>query len=153
MPGIAVACAGRERKETGAQMTAETAIFTCSICGEPSKEICVCCTKDACENHRCLRCKRCSDCCECEAPLSASEVNDEPEIPAEPAPALEAAIAPPEPEAALEVPGLWAPETAVEQESTAEGGVDEGGAHDGGIHDSGTHESEPHDSDPGEPHP
>ncbi len=55
-------------------MTVETAIFTCSICGEPSAEICVYCTKDACANHRCDRCKRCSDCCECEMPLSAAEV-------------------------------------------------------------------------------
>jgi transcription elongation factor Elf1 len=52
---------------------AEAAIFTCSICGEPSNEICVFCTKDACGNHRCERCKRCSDCCECEVPLSAEE--------------------------------------------------------------------------------
>jgi transcription elongation factor Elf1 len=52
---------------------AEAAIFTCSICGEPSSEICVFCTKDACGNHRCARCKRCSDCCECEVPLSAAE--------------------------------------------------------------------------------
>ena len=54
-------------------MTAEAAIFTCSICGERSAEICVFCTKDACGNHRCDRCKRCSDCCECEVPLSAAE--------------------------------------------------------------------------------
>jgi len=51
---------------------APAAIFTCSICGEPSGEICVFCTKDACINHRCDRCKRCSDCCECEIPLSAA---------------------------------------------------------------------------------
>src|SRR5579872_2161856 len=54
-------------------MTAEIAVFTCSICGEPSRDICVFCTKDACANHRCERCKRCSDCCECEVPLSAAE--------------------------------------------------------------------------------
>ena len=54
-------------------MTVDTAVFTCSICGEPSKDICVGCTKDACANHRCERCKRCSDCCECEVPLSLSE--------------------------------------------------------------------------------
>lgn len=65
-----------------------TAVFTCSICGEPSTEICIYCTKDACSNHRCTRCKRCSDCCECEVPLSAEE------FPAEP----EAAAAPMEPE-------------------------------------------------------
>ncbi len=50
-----------------------TAIFTCSICGEPSTNICAYCTKDACGNHRCERCKRCSDCCECDMPLSAEE--------------------------------------------------------------------------------
>jgi transcription elongation factor Elf1 len=63
----------RRSHESGAQVTAEAAIFTCSICGEPSSEICVFCTKDACGNHRCDRCKRCSDCCECEVPLSAAE--------------------------------------------------------------------------------
>jgi transcription elongation factor Elf1 len=62
-------------------MTATAAIFKCSICGEPSTEICVFCTKDACVNHRCDRCKRCSDCCECDVPLSAEEVHDAP-IPA-----------------------------------------------------------------------
>ena len=54
-------------------MITETATFTCSICGEPSTEICLSCTKDSCRNHRCERCKRCSDCCECEVPLSAEE--------------------------------------------------------------------------------
>jgi hypothetical protein len=54
-------------------VTAEAAIFVCSICGEPAGGICVYCTKDACGNHRCDRCKRCSDCCECEIPLSAAE--------------------------------------------------------------------------------
>jgi hypothetical protein len=58
-------------------MIANTAIFTCSICGEPSTEICAYCTKDACGNHRCVRCKRCSDCCECEFPLSAEEVEED----------------------------------------------------------------------------
>lgn len=48
-------------------------LFTCSICGESSKDICVLCTKDTCANHRCERCKRCSDCCECDVPLSAEE--------------------------------------------------------------------------------
>jgi hypothetical protein len=60
-------------------MIAEPAIFTCSICGEPSTDICAYCTKDACANHRCTRCKRCSDCCECEVPLSAAEAPAEPE--------------------------------------------------------------------------
>lgn len=44
----------------------ETVTFACSICGEPSTEICVYCTKDACPNHRCEKCLRCSDCCQCE---------------------------------------------------------------------------------------
>ena len=60
-------------------MTVEAAIFRCSICGEPSSDICVACTKDACGNHRCERCKRCSDCCECEVPLSAAEAQAKPE--------------------------------------------------------------------------
>jgi len=44
-----------------------TYTFTCSICEEPSTEICVYCTKDACGNHLCGKCGRCSDCCECDA--------------------------------------------------------------------------------------
>jgi len=44
----------------------EVRTYFCSICGEPSTEICVYCTKDACENHRCAKCGRCSDCCECD---------------------------------------------------------------------------------------
>ncbi len=67
-------------------MTVEAAVFRCSICGEPSHEICVYCTKDACSNHRCERCKRCSDCCECDVPLSAEETH---ELPIEAAPAPE----------------------------------------------------------------
>jgi len=63
-------------------MTVEAAVFTCSICGEPSRDICVYCTKDACANHRCERCKRCSDCCECEVPLSAEEARQVEETPA-----------------------------------------------------------------------
>jgi len=43
--------------------------FACSICAEPSSEICHACTKDACENHLCKRCSRCSDCCTCDVPL------------------------------------------------------------------------------------
>jgi hypothetical protein len=74
----------------------EAAIFTCSICGEQSGEICVFCTKDACRNHRCDRCKRCSDCCECDVPLSASETPaatemEQPAQPEAPAPEAEAA--------------------------------------------------------------
>ena len=49
----------------------ETHTFVCSICGDPSTDICVYCTKDACPNHLCAKCKRCSDCCECEVPLNA----------------------------------------------------------------------------------
>ena len=45
----------------------DTATFVCSICGEPSQEICVTCTKDTCENHRCPKCLQCSDCCTCES--------------------------------------------------------------------------------------
>ena len=51
----------------------ETATFTCSICGEGSRDICVFCTKDACGNHLCERCHRCSDCCECEVRLTEAE--------------------------------------------------------------------------------
>lgn len=44
----------------------EILTFPCSICNEPSTEICVHCTKDACANHLCEKCKRCSDCCQCD---------------------------------------------------------------------------------------
>lgn len=47
-------------------MTTEAATFVCSICNEPSADICVYCTKDCCSNHRCEKCQRCSDCCQCE---------------------------------------------------------------------------------------
>jgi hypothetical protein len=68
-------------------MMVNTAVFTCSICGEASHDICAYCTKDACSNHRCVRCQRCSDCCECESPLSAEDAAaEQPEIPV-PAPA------------------------------------------------------------------
>ena len=43
--------------------------FTCSICGEPSTQICARCTKDTCGNHLCEKCLCCSDCCECELAL------------------------------------------------------------------------------------
>jgi hypothetical protein len=81
-------------------MIVNTAVFTCSICGEPSTEICAYCTKDACANHRCIRCNRCSDCCECEIPLSAEEVSEEPEAPEQATLAPEHAVAP-----AVESPG------------------------------------------------
>jgi hypothetical protein len=44
--------------------------FTCSICGDPSGEICHACTKDSCPNHLCTRCLCCSDCCRCEVSLA-----------------------------------------------------------------------------------
>ena len=84
-------------------MTVESAVFTCSICGEPSSDICAFCTKDTCANHRCTRCKRCSDCCECEVPLSENE----PEVvaPAEPEPPAGILDPPgPEPEMAVFAP-------------------------------------------------
>ena len=43
----------------------EREIFVCHICGERSLEICVRCTRDACDSHLCDRCARCSDCCVC----------------------------------------------------------------------------------------
>jgi hypothetical protein len=56
----------------------EARTFSCSICGEPSTEICVYCTKDACSNHLCGKCFRCSDCCECEIPLNPAGRSDTP---------------------------------------------------------------------------
>lgn len=53
----------------------EPGIFSCSICGETSQQICLYCTKDTCGNHRCDRCGRCSDCCECEVPRNAVVTN------------------------------------------------------------------------------
>ena len=51
----------------------EPTTFSCSICGEASRDICVFCTKDACVNHLCERCRRCSDCCGCDVPLTRRE--------------------------------------------------------------------------------
>jgi len=51
----------------------ESRVFSCSICGDPSIEICAWCTKDACANHLCRKCRRCSDCCECDVPLEAHD--------------------------------------------------------------------------------
>jgi hypothetical protein len=86
-------------------MIVNAAIFTCSICGESSANICAYCTKDACSNHRCERCKRCSDCCECEVPLSAEEpLPVAVEAVTEPLPIVE-----PEPEAELESPPFEPP--------------------------------------------
>ncbi len=69
----------------------EVLTFTCSICGESSRDICLSCTKDTCANHLCERCKRCSDCCVCEVRLiTQHETNgrvphfiplEEPELP------------------------------------------------------------------------
>ena len=73
-------------------MMVPAAVFTCSICGEVSSNICAYCTKDACSNHRCERCKRCSDCCECEYPLSAEEAVALP-APAVPGVVLDAELA------------------------------------------------------------
>jgi hypothetical protein len=90
-------------------MTVNAAVFTCSICGEGSVNICAYCTKDACSNHRCERCKRCSDCCECEYPLSAEE-----SVPVE-------AVTEPVPEVAPEATSLEpaAPEPASSVSSVA----------------------------------
>lgn len=51
----------------------ETRLFTCSICGDRSTEICVCCTKDTCPNHLCRKCHRCSECCVCDDPVASGE--------------------------------------------------------------------------------
>jgi hypothetical protein len=83
-------------------MIVNAAIFTCSICGEGSSNICAYCTKDACSNHRCERCKRCSDCCECEFPLSAEE------------PVVVQAAIEPVPELEIETPLPETPPPAVE---------------------------------------
>jgi len=106
--------------------TPDTLTFACSICGEPSRDICVACTKDACHNHRCERCKRCSDCCGCDVPLSAAEAEaeiqhyaaHEPEIPEpEPEPISASPTPAPAPPAettesiAESLPELFRPET------------------------------------------
>lgn len=72
MPGHSLAPTSHPRTEQEQAMTntaplADPYVYTCSICSEPSRDICVYCTKDACPNHRCEKCRRCSDCCECEA--------------------------------------------------------------------------------------
>lgn len=45
--------------------TSNGSSFRCYICDEPSEEICVHCTRDACNNHLCEKCGQCSDCCQC----------------------------------------------------------------------------------------
>lgn len=76
----------------------EVATFTCSICGEASRVICVFCTKDACSNHICQRCHRCSDCCACDMPVTSSSEE------AAPAQVAESAAAAPEEEPELVMP-------------------------------------------------
>jgi len=78
---------------------AGTLTFVCSICSEPSHEICVYCTKDVCHLHRCQRCLRCSDCCECESPVCLDE-----EITAEPVADTPIAGTPAPPEAPATAP-------------------------------------------------
>ena len=91
----------------------ETATFTCSICSEPSLNICVRCTKDACANHQCARCKACSDCCECEVPLTAPETAHE--ITPVPVPAPEPTIVENSPQQQADLDALlWAPESSEE---------------------------------------
>jgi hypothetical protein len=52
---------------TGAKIKAMT--FRCTICEQESSRICVCCTKDTCDDHLCNLCKSCSDCCPHEVQL------------------------------------------------------------------------------------
>jgi hypothetical protein len=89
-------------------MMVNAAVFTCSICGEASLNICSYCTKDACSNHRCERCKRCSDCCECEFPLSAEEPAAVEGAPVAVAEETEAVLEPVLEPTELEVPDLEA---------------------------------------------
>lgn len=53
----------------GSEQVSPSKPFTCYICSEPSSDICLYCTKDACDNHLCRKCGRCSDCCACEVPI------------------------------------------------------------------------------------
>ncbi|MGO9229561.1 MAG: hypothetical protein ACLQKA_10190 [Bryobacteraceae bacterium] len=62
------------------------------------------CTKDACENHLCVKCLKCSDCCECEVALDAApriapvvHTHPEPAAEATPPPELTAFDEPPPP--------------------------------------------------------
>jgi hypothetical protein len=111
---LAEAARAQDQKGLAAMMV-NAAVFTCSICGEASTNICAYCTKDACSNHRCERCKRCSDCCECEYPLSAEEV-----VPTEEVVAAEVAAeiesAPPE-SLPVSPPGIAAPFLTLEESS------------------------------------
>jgi hypothetical protein len=68
----------------------ETYTFTCSICGEKSRAICVYCTKDTCANHICERCHRCVDCCVCDMPLTLAHEEEEQSLPADDPVAVEA---------------------------------------------------------------
>jgi hypothetical protein len=63
----AAAPASRRTEEEMTPTAAEPVLtFQCSICGEPSTEICSWCTQDTCPLHLCERCLRCSDCCVCD---------------------------------------------------------------------------------------
>ena len=101
----------------------ETATFVCSICVEPSQEICAYCTKDTCGNHFCVRCKRCSDCCECEVPLveehpqlAVAEPEPEPVVPTAADPVPQETVATVEPEHKPE-PAAAEPAAAAEEDS------------------------------------
>ncbi len=94
-------------------MTAGIATLLCSICGEPSHDICVYCTKDACTNHRCDRCKRCSDCCECDVPLSAAEAAPIEAPPVDVPPAAEIPMVAEEPVLAAEAVIVEDPEISI----------------------------------------
>lgn len=87
----------------------EVATFTCSICGEASREICVFCTKDTCANHVCQRCHRCSDCCACDMPLTIVQEEIAP-TGARPVQTTQPEIAP------EEAPALSEPEPAAPEE-------------------------------------
>ena len=148
-------------------MIVNAAVFTCSICGEASSNICSYCTKDACSNHRCERCKRCSDCCECEVPLSAEEPVL-PELAVESIPESEAILAEPvAPEVSateLSTPEPEAPEPDAPQTESripvfltaAESSVFVAGSVDSELlaptdRDEPTSPDESHDHDPAKP--
>jgi hypothetical protein len=78
--------------------------FVCSICEEQSTQICVVCSKDACDNHLCEKCHACSDCCTCDVPLDLEPV--------------QSSTGPGEAESQVEVESFSAPE-----EMAAEDGV------------------------------
>lgn len=96
-----------------------TLTFACSICAEPSHDICVYCTKDVCHSHRCQRCLRCSDCCECESPLCLDEVPvSAATVEAAPEP-VEAPVEIPEPEVTGPAERIEAVQEGLQPESAA----------------------------------